>query len=371
MAKKSPRRSALGKALIVGAILGVALPGIAYAATNVTARTPGATSGPGSANSVSSSTANCRTESETNDVVSGVGINQTIGTGTEQSNLHVKGMAPYNGSAEYIAANGFSTPGVVGSGNDSQSVAVGGTGGSMGGIDAAFSSTPYAMCLDPGGTVTSTQIIMNKVAGPTGAGGTDLAIATCPANTRLLGGGARTTPDNQGSLKPIVSYPTYIDGAHNNGHIAAGNNETNPTSWAAGALTGSAGMNNTTYAYAICSGNGINVGGVTVKVKYAQSNGPTTVGAPQLTTTGCGENDGTLISGGAGISGDNITTTDFTAPGAQGDHLNGSYPSDGSGNPVSNGTTTAAYWTSATHTGGGGSTAATRSHVWGLCMSGN
>ncbi len=107
---------------------------------------------------------------------------------------------------------------------------------------------------------------------------------------------------------------------------------------------------------------------MTVTVRYDETTGPTTVGAPQKTTVGCEQGDGTLISGGAGISGGDITASAFNAPGAQGDHLNGSYPSDSSGNPL---TTSPAYWTSTTHTGGNGSTSATRSHVWALCMTGN
>ncbi|MCK9920953.1 hypothetical protein MXD61_03365 [Frankia sp. AgPm24] len=370
MAKKSLRSPVLTVA-ILGAALAVALPGTAYASTTLTVRSPGATSGPSTANSESASNANCRTGGDTNDVVSGVGILQTVGTGSAQSNLHVKGIVPFDGTAEYVAANSYS-PGVVAT-NTTQARGIGATGGSGGGFDAAFGSTPYAMCLDPGGTITGTQIVMNSVAAPTSMNGTALALATCPEGTRLLGGGARTTPGNAGSLKPIASYPTYADGTgagtHDNGLIAADDGDTNPDSWAAGALNGGmTGASNTTYAYAICSGSGINVSGVTVTVRYGESSGPTTVSAPQKTTTGCGEGDGTLISGGAAITGGDITTSDFNAPGSPGDHLNGSYPSDGSGSAL---TTSPANWTSTTHTGGMGSTSDTRSHVWALCLAGN
>ncbi|MCM3920375.1 hypothetical protein ND748_01565 [Frankia sp. AiPs1] len=371
MTKKS-LRAPLFTTLVLGATLAVALPGTAYASTTLTVRSPGATAGPTSANSESASSANCRTGGDANDVVSGVGILQTVGTGTAQSNLHVKGIVPFDGTAEYTVANGYSA-GVVGT-NTTQARAIGGTGGSGGGLDSAFGSTPYAMCLDPGGTITGTQIVMSTVAGPTAAGTTDLTVATCPEGTRLLGGGARTVPGTVGALKPIASYPTYVDGTgagtHDNGKIAAADGATNPTSWAAGSSYGgtSTGSTNTTYAYAICSGSGINVSGVTVTVRYNETSGPTSVAAPQKTTTGCGEGNGTLISGGAGITGNDITTSDFTAPGSQGDHLNGSYPSDGSGNPL---TTSPASWTSTTHTGGSGSTSDTRSHVWALCLAGN
>ncbi|MFD7256832.1 hypothetical protein [Streptomyces sp. NPDC059874] len=61
-----------------------------------------------------------------------------------------------------------------------------------------------------------------------------------------------------------------------------------------------------------------------------------------------------------------MTTTDFTGPGSGGDHLNGSHPSDSSGNPVSDGATTAASWTTFAHTGGVSSTN-NRTDVWALC----
>lgn len=365
--KKSPRYSTSGKVLILGALLTVTLPGIALAATTVTVRTPGSTTGPGSSSSEITTHADC----QSGELISGMGIDQTIGTGMSASNLHVNGISPSgNGSSEYIAPG--SSPGHVAD-DVTHSLGMGGTG--AGAVNASYSSTPYGMCLSTtGGTITHTQVIMNSVSAPTTAG-TAWVMATCPEGTRLLGGGARTTPGTEGSLKPIVSYPTYDDGAHDNGEIAAADAETNPTSWVAGSsYNGSTNNNIKTYAYAICSGSSehtINVSGITVKVRYAQSNGPTSSAAVQKTTVGCGGGDGSLISGGAGISGGNITSADFTAPGSAGDHLNGSYPSDGSGNPVSNGTTTAAYWTSSTHTGGSGSTSATKSHSWALCMTGN
>src|SRR5262249_23884295 len=147
---------------------------------------------------------------------------------------------------------------------------------------------------------------------------------------------------------------TFNNATYDYGQKAAADGDTNPDSWAA--VGWSAGGNsNTTYAYAICSGDDIDVSGVTVKVRYSEVSGPTSATTSQTQTVGCGGEDGTLISGGAAISGGSVTTTDFTGPGSQGDHLNGSFPSDSTGNPVSNGTTTAAYWTAFTHTGGASS----------------
>jgi hypothetical protein len=339
--------------MVTGALLALAVPGVAYANTvSVTVTTPGATLGPATTFSEISTHADC-----SSGLVSGGGIDQAIGTGTSSNGNHVNGTEPSSdGSTEYTGSTG-----VVGTDNTHWL----GIGGSGGAVNSSFSSAPYAVCFTSN-LINHTQIVMNKAAGPTTAS-TPLAVtATCPANTVLLGGGARTTPASVGSLKPIASFPTFNNAAHDNGLKAAADGETNPDSWTAVGLNGGgSGTTNETYAYAICSGSGINVSGVTVKVHYSEVSGPTSATAGQSVTVGCGT-DGSLVSGGAAISGGSVTTTDFTAPGSQGDHLNGSFPSDNSGNPVSDGTTTAAYWTAYTHTGGS-SSPNTYSDVWTLC----
>ncbi|HYZ36749.1 MAG TPA: hypothetical protein VE673_08500 [Pseudonocardiaceae bacterium] len=189
-----------------------------------------------------------------------------------------------------------------------------------------------------------------------------------PAQHGAAWGGTRTTPASAGSLKPIASYPTFHNAAHNFGHKAAADGEINPDSWAAVGLNGggSGTVPNSTYAYAICSQLSA-ASGVTVTVRSHEVSGPTTATSSQKITTSCGSADGTLISGGAAISSGNLATTDFTAPGSHGDHFNGSFPSDATGAPVGNGTTTAASWTAFTHTGGADSPR-TFSDVWALCM---
>ncbi|MGG7569485.1 hypothetical protein [Streptomyces sirii] len=346
-------RLVAGKALVIGAVLALAVPGVAYANTvGVTVRTPGATAGPTTTFSKISTHADC-----SSGLVSGGGIDQAIGTGTSSNGNHVNGTEPSSdGSTEYTGSTG-----VVGTDNTHWL----GIGGSGGAVNGSFSSTPYAVCFSSN-LINHTQTVMNKAAGPT-TSSTPLAVtATCPANTVLLGGGARTTPADVGSLKPIASFPTFNNSAHDYGLKAAADGETNPDSWTAvGYNGGGGGTTNTTYAYAICSGNGINVSGVTVKVHYSEVSGPTSATTGQTVTVGCGT-DGKLVSGGTAISGGSVTTTDFTGPGSGGDHLNGSFPSDNSGNPVSDGTTTAAYWTASTHTGGA-SSPNTYSDAWALC----
>ncbi|MEU1631169.1 hypothetical protein ABZ746_39225 [Streptomyces sp. NPDC020096] len=354
MSKKVWRRSAVGKALILGALLTVAVPATAYANTvAVTVKTPGATSGPTTIDSEISTHADCGSG-----LISGGGVDQAIGTGSSANGNHVMGSAPSpDGTTEYTGSTG-----VVGT-DVTHWLGIGGTGGML---NSSFSTTPYAVCFTSN-LINHTQVVMNKVNAPTTASTVGLVTATCPANTVLLGGGARTTPASVGNFKAIASFPTFNNAAHDFGKKAAADGETNPDSWTAvGWDAGTGNSINETYAYAICSGSGINVSGVTVKARYSEVSGPTTGSTGQTATVGCGTGDGNLVSGGAAISGGSVTTTDFTGPGSGGDHLNGSFPSDSAGNPVTDGTTTAAYWTAFAHTGGQAS-AGTHSDVWALC----
>ncbi|MFG2751031.1 hypothetical protein [Streptomyces xanthophaeus] len=354
MKKNSVWRLATGKALAISAAMVVAVSGTAYAnSVGATVKTPGATSGPGSTFSEISTHADC-----SSGLISGGGINQAIGTGFESNGNKINGASPSpDGSTEYLGSTG-----VVGT-DVTHWLGIGGSGGA---VNASFSSTPYAMCFTSS-LIDHTQVVMNKIAGPTTSGTVGLVVATCPANTRLIGGGARITPASVGSLKPIASFPTFNDSAHAFGQKAAADGETNPDSWTAVGWNGGGGnSNNTTYAYAICSGNGIDVSGATVKVRFSEVSGPTAATSGQTATVGCGGGDGKLVSGGAAISGGSVTTTNFTGPGSVGDHLNGSYPSNSGGTPVADGTTTAAYWTAYSHTGGG-SSPNTYTDAWALC----
>ncbi|WP_256177243.1 hypothetical protein [Kitasatospora aureofaciens] len=350
---QSRRRFTTGKALVIGALLVLAAPGTAYAnSVSITVQTPGATLGPTAIDSSISTNAHC-----TSGLVSGGGIDQATGTGTGSNGNHVLGTEPSSdGTTEFTG-----TTGVVGT-DVAYWIAKGGSGGQ---INSSFSTTPYAMCLTSS-LINHTQVVMNKANTPTTATTVGLVTASCPSGTVLLGGGALVSPSNTGNLKAIASFPTFNDAAHDFGKKAAADGSTNPDSWSAVGWDNSTNASNETYAYAICSGSGINVSGVTVKVRFSEAAGPNTGSTGQNTTVSCGTGDGNLVSGGAAVSGGSVTTTDFTGPGSAGDHLNGSFPSDASGNPVGNGTTTAASWTAFTHTGGMGSTT-THSDVWALC----
>ncbi|MFF4006224.1 hypothetical protein [Streptomyces sp. NPDC001717] len=347
------RRFANGRTLVLGAVLALAVPATAYANTvSVTVKTPGATSGPASANSEISTHADC-----SSGLISGGGVNQAIGTGSGVNGNHLNGTSPSSdGTTEYTGSTG-----VVGT-DVTHWLGIGGSGGQ---VNASFSTTPYAMCFTSS-LINHTQVVMNKANSPTTGATVGRVTATCPANTRLLGGGARTTPGNTGTLKTIASFPTFNDSAHGFGAKAAADGEENPDSWSAVGWDNGTNSANYTYAYAICSGSGINVGGATVKVRSSEVSGPTTGSTGQTATVGCGQNDGKLIGGGAAVSGGNVTTTDFTGPGSGGDHLNGSFPSTSGGAAVGDGTTTAAYWTASAHTGGQ-SSPGTHTDAWALC----
>ncbi|WP_261571209.1 hypothetical protein [Frankia gtarii] len=346
----SVRTRTAGTALVLGAALAVAFPAAAYANTvSVTVKSPGATSGPAGANSEISTHADC-----SSGLISGGGINQATGTGNGN---HVMGTSPSSdGSTEYTGSTG-----VVGT-DVTHWLGIGGSGGQA---DSSFSTTPFAVCFTSN-LINHTQVVMNKTNAPTSGSTVGLVTAICPANTVLLGGGARATPASVGNFKPIASFPTFNNSAHDYGQKAAADGENNPNAWTAVGWANGTNSTNETYAYAICSGNNINISGVTVKVHFSEASGPTAGSAGQKVTVNCPSGDGKLISGGAAISGGSVTTTDFTGPGSGGDHLNGSFPSDSSGNPVSDGTTTAAYWTAFTHTGGT-SSPNTYSDVWALC----
>ncbi|WP_204357666.1 MULTISPECIES: hypothetical protein [unclassified Streptomyces] len=148
---------------------------------------------------------------------------------------HVNGTAPRpDGSTEYTGSTG-----VVGT-DVTHWLGLCGSGGA---VDAAFSTTPYAICFTSS-LINHTQVVMNKVSGPGPASTVGLVTATCPAGTRLLGGGARTTPAEVGSPKPIASFPTFrtfTNAGHDYGQKAAADGETNPDSWTAVGWNGGTG----------------------------------------------------------------------------------------------------------------------------------
>ncbi|SEK88717.1 hypothetical protein [Streptacidiphilus jiangxiensis] len=351
---RTTRAALLRRALVPAAVLVLALPGAADAHTaSVTVASPGPTIGPGTPFTGVSSHADCA-----QGLVTGGGADQSTGDNRAGNGNHVMGVVPSaDGVTEYTG-----TPGVVGT-DATHWLAFGGSGSNS---SPAFATTPYAMCLTSNG-IRHTLVVMAKAPGPSVGQTAQLVVATCPAGTELLGGGARSTPASVGSLKPIASYPTFADAAHDFGAKAAADGETDPDSWAAvGGIGGGRDDDNTTYAYAICTGEGVDVRHLATTVRFHEVTGPTAASTSQAVTAGCTDDDGVLVSGGAAASGGNVTTTDFTKAGSGGTHLIGSFPSDAAGTPVADGTT-AADWTADIHAGGSPSPN-TSSDVWALCL---
>lgn len=339
------KRNVVAKAVVVGAALALVVPGIAHASTTATVTTPGTTSfmNPGNG-ALLKTDAQC-----SSGLISGGGAKVT-GTGTSQQidGVHVMETEPStNGTS--AAGNGATDP--------TYWLGYGATGGQGGGN---YTVQPFGICFT-NTTINHTQVVVTSVAGPTGSGGMTTATATCPANTRLLGGGAQSTLASNLSVKPIASMPSNSSGS------ATADGGTNPTSWTAVALNGGmSGTGNTTTAYAVCSGSNINVSGVTVTVKHTHVVGPTSASSTATATTSTCGTSGNMVSGGASISGSDPTTGSFTAPGSQGDHLDGDYPSGATGTATTNGSATT-NWTAIGHTGGA-SSPNTDTDVWGLCM---
>jgi hypothetical protein len=339
------KRNVLFTAAVLGAALTIALTGTAYASTTATVATPGTTSwsNPGSG-ALLKTDAQC-----SSGLVSGAGVNVT-GSGTQQQidGIHAMEIEPSTDGTN-PAGSGATDP--------TYALGYGATGGQGGG---SYTVQPFAVCFS-NATINHTQVVVTSVNGPTGMNAMQSATATCPMNTILLGGGGQSKLASNLSVHLIADFPSSNSGA------AAADGTTNPTSWTAYALNGGmSGTGNTITAYAICSGSGINVSGITVTVKHTHVSGPNTASSTATaTTSGCGT-AGTLISGAASVSGGDPTTGTFTKPGSQGDHLDGDYPSNSSGTPASNGSATA-NWTAIGHAGGMSSTG-NGTDVWGMCM---
>jgi hypothetical protein len=332
-------------AAMVGAALALAIPGTAFASTTAAVTTPGTTSwtnpGPGA---LLKTDAQC-----SSGLVAGGGANVT-GTGTTQQvdGIHVMETEP--------STNGTTAAG-TGATDPTYWLGYGATAGQGGGN---YTVQPFGVCFT-NTTINHTQVVAASTSGPTTSGAMTSTTATCPANTRLLAGGARSTLASNLSVKPIASYPSDSSGN------AAAEASTNPTSWTAVALNGGmSGTGNTTGAYAVCSGTGITFSGITVTVRHTHVTGPTTASTAATATTGTCGAAGNMISGGASISGSDPTTGSFTAPGSQGDHLDGDYPSGATGTPTGNGSATT-NWTAIGRSGGVASPN-TDTDAWGLCM---
>lgn len=332
------RKKNIGKAVVIGASLALVIPGVAYASTTATVETPGATTFTNAAaGALLTTAAQCPSG-----LISGGGV-----ITSDVNNVRVMETEPStNGTA--AAGNGATDP--------TWWLGYGGVGGQGG----TFTVQPFGVCFT-NTTINHTQVVVSTVSGPSGVNAMASTTAQCPANTRLIGGGAKSELASNASVKVIGSYPSDSSGN------AVGDGATNPTSWTAVALNGGqTGIGNQTTAFAICSGSGINVSGITVTVKHTHVSGPTLASSSATATTSTCGAAGNMVSGGGSISGSDPTAGSFTAPGSQGDHLTGVYPSGSTGTATSDGSATT-NWSARGRTGGQ-SSPNTFTDVWGLCM---
>lgn len=314
-------------------LLAGALPAAALAAPPSTSIVGAGTAGPSATFTEVAASADCQ-----GTALSGGGTRLAQTTRTVVHNgIHIEGSFP--------SADGSTLP-AGGEQHPTRWVAVGGSGG---GVPSDAQTLAYGVCLDAG--PSETTVVAASTRGPTGTFQMLHATATCPAGSRLLGGGSRTTPGVVGSLKPNGSFPSEADGTP----VLSG---ANPSSWTVTGLNGGGGdQNNTTYAFALCALDGA---AINVTVAHSQVPGPALASTPVETTATCPA--GTALLGGGGFVSDA-----YGLPGSQGDHLTGSYPSDPSGTPVASGST--ASWTAASHTGGVDSGALTQTDAWAMCAS--
>jgi len=236
------------------------------------------------------------------------------------------------------------------------------TGASESGDQAAA----FALCSSNGPTHT---VVVSTTT--TGSNATQesqppiLTIATCPAETTLIGGGAFTsTPDqvndgttvgNSGNLKPMGSYPSDSSGT------PATDKSTSATSWSA---YGSAGMKNasdTVTSLALCTSDPIG------PVQVARQDISSTTGGVITATPVCPA--GTRLLGGGFRSDETVSGTSGLQP-QQGYHMRGSYPSTGSGTPpteVTDATPNPTAWTALVQAGGAPSSGSADLHAFAMC----
>jgi hypothetical protein len=242
--------------------------------------------------------------------------------------LYTNGLK-INGSQPADAGNGAANP--------VSWTAVGGFGGQSDANDTATSSVVCAT-----GGPAATVVVSASIAGTNANPGAGLGpvIATCPSATSLLGGGVRTVPPNDGSLKPIASYPS--DGAGT--PAVAG--VSNPRSWTAISRNSSAGgpsdgYTPTTTVFALCARS-------VVKTVVAEASAvlSTATSGAVLTATATCPSGTVLFSGGVNMDDGN----EPAGPSHFGIHLIADDATTADGKVVSGGAT--ASWTAVAHTGG-------------------
>jgi hypothetical protein len=198
--------------------------------------------------------------------------------------------------------------------------------------EAGNQASSFALCTTSGGP--SHTVV--KIASRTAPNATQevspptVTTATCPAGTRLVGGGATTsTPDqvndgvtvgNNGNLKPLGSYPSNASG------VTAGNGSTSATSWSAYGSAGITSVGDTVTAVALCSSDPATA---PVQVARTDIDGPDAQPANTIITSSATCPAGTrLLAGGYSVD-ESVAGVGTGLQPQQGYHMRGSYPSTG------------------------------------------
>jgi hypothetical protein len=225
--------------------------------------------------------------------------------------------------------------------------------------EAGDQASTFALCATSAGP--SHTVV--KAAGRVGANATqevsppNLATATCPAATRLVGGGATTsTPDqvndgatvgNNGNLKPMGDYPSDAAG------VAAADGATDATSWSAFGSAGITGLTDTVTAYALCSTDAATP---VVRVKRIDLDGPDAQPGTSVTTASATCPATSRMLGGGYRVLESVAGVGGLQP-QQGYHMRGSYPSTTGATPpaaVADATANPDTWTDMAQAGGQG-----------------
>ncbi len=201
--------------------------------------------------------------------------------------------------------------------------------------EAGDQASAFALCAAAGGPAHTVV----EVASRTGANTAQevsppgVVTATCPAGTRLVGGGAATsTPDqvndgvtvgNGGNLKPLGDYPSDEAGA------PAADGSTSATSWSAFGSAGVASAADVVTAYALCS---TDPSTPPVRVARVDVDGPDAQPGTTATAASATCPAATRLLGGGYRVLETVAGVGGLQP-QQGYHMRGSYPSNTAASP--------------------------------------
>jgi uncharacterized repeat protein (TIGR01451 family) len=220
--------------------------------------------------------------------------------------------------------------------------------------EAGNQASTFALCATAGGpthtivkTATRTGSVATQEVNPP-----NLAIATCPAGARLIGGGAATrTPDqiddgvtvgNNGNLKPLGDYPS--DGAG----VPAVDGSTAADSWSAFGSAGITSPSDTVTALALCS---TDPSAPAVQVERVDVDGPDAQPGTTPTTATATCPAGTRMLGGGYRVDETVAGVGSGLQPQQGYHMRGSHPG-GPAAPAADDATDPSSWTALVQAGG-------------------